>query len=228
VSRAEGTVTDYLGLILQLAGFTLAAAGYVWLLHRAFDANQLWGTVIFFLPPLGLVYLLVSLRRTWGPLLVLLLGAAVIAAPHGIKYYQSKYVDLGERRRVVEGEEHVTLTGWDRTDYELLERLPDTVVLQMANPDVTDETLKYLQGMRRLQELDLNDTQVTDAGLKLIAKLPKLQRLRLRKTHITDAGFRESLMPLELLRNVDVTGTAAKGSTLREWKEAQTGREYLK
>jgi len=221
-------MTDYLGLILQVVGFTLAAAGYVWLLHRAFEANQLWGTLIFFLPPLALVYLLVSLRHTWGPLLVLLLGAAVIAVPHGIKYYQREFVDLGERLRDVEGEQHVTLTGWDKKDYELLERLPDTVVLQMANPDVTDETLKYLRGMGRLQELDLNDTQVTDAGLKQIAQLPKLQRLRLRNTRITDAGFRESLMPLSLLRSVDVTGTAVKSSTLREWKKAQTGREYLK
>ncbi len=220
-------MTDYLGLILQITGFSVAAGGYVWLLHRAFESNQLWGTVIFFVPPLALVYVLVSLRRTWEPLLVLLLGAGVVASPHAIKYYQREYVDLGERLRTVDGEHHVTLTGWDRDDYSLLERLPDTVVLQMANPDVTDDTLQLIQGMSRLQELDLNDTQVTDAGLKILAKLPKLQRLRLRSTRITDAGFRESLMPLELLRNVDVTGTAVKGSTLREWKRASTGREYL-
>jgi hypothetical protein len=220
-------VTDYLGLILQVVGFTLAAAGYVWLLHRAFEANQLWGTLLFFLPVLAPFYILVSLRRTWGPLLLLLLGAAVVASPHGIRYYQRSFVDLGERLKVVAGEQHVTLNGWDRTDYALLEQLPDTVVLQMANPDVTDETLKHLRGMSRLRELDLNDTQVTDAGLKLIAQLPQLQRLRLRTTRITDTGFRESLMPLDLLRNVDVTGTAVKGSTLREWKRAQTGREYL-
>jgi hypothetical protein len=220
-------VTDYLGLILQIVGFTLAAAGYVWLLHRAFDANQLHGTIIFFLPPLALGYILLTLRRTWGPLALLLAGAAVTASPHAIKYYQREYVDLGERLRTVDGEQHVTLTGWDRDDYALLEKLPDTVVLQMANADVTDETLKHIQGMNRLQELDLNDTQVTDAGLKRIAQLPKLQRLRLRNTRITDAGFRESLMQLELLRNVDVTGTGVKGSTLRQWKKAQTGREYL-
>jgi hypothetical protein len=220
-------LTDYLGLILQIAGFTLAAAGYVWLLHQAFAANQLWGTLVFFLPVLAPVYILVSLRRAWAPALVMLAGAAFVAAPHGIKYYQREFVDLVERLKVVEGEQHVTLTGWDKTDYALLERLNDTVVLQMANPDVTDATLQHLQGMSRLQELDLNDTQVTDAGLKLIAQLPKLQRLRLRKTRITDEGFRESLMPLELLRNVDATGTAVKGSTLREWKKLQVGREYL-
>ena len=220
-------MTDYLGLILQVAGFAVAAAGYVWLLHRAFEANQLWGTLIFFLPPLMFVYMLLTPRRSWAPLVVFLVGVALVAAPHGIKYYQREFVDLGERLRIGEGEQHVTLTGWDRTDYGLLENLPDTVVLQMANADVTDETLKRLGGMARLQELDLNDTQVTDAGLKQLAQLPKLQRLRLRNTRITDAGFRESLMPLEMLRSVDVTGTAVKGATLREWKKNQTGREYL-
>jgi hypothetical protein len=220
-------VTDYLGLILQVVGFLLAAAGYVWLLKRAFDANQLWGTVLFFVPPLVPLYGLVALRRTWAPLLVLLLGGAVVAAPQAINHYLRAYVDLGERLKFVDGEQHVTLTGWDRTDYGLLELLPDTVVLQMANADVTDETLKYLQRMSRLRELDLNDTQVTDAGLKLVAQLPKLQGLRLRGTRITDAGFRASLMPLELLRHVDATGTGVKSSTLREWKKTQAGREYL-
>src|SRR5215813_7245128 len=112
-------MSDYLGLILQLVGFSLAAAGYVWLLHRAFESNQLWGTVIFFVPPLALVYILVLLRRTWAPLLVMLLGAGVVASPVAIKYYQRAYVDLGERLRIVDGEQHVTLTGWDKTDYGL-------------------------------------------------------------------------------------------------------------
>ncbi|MFO0969801.1 MAG: hypothetical protein U0793_29955 [Gemmataceae bacterium] len=218
---------DHLGLILQLSGLTLAAAAFVWLLHRAFHHNQLWGTVVFFVPPLGLVYSALAPRRAWAPLLLLALGVGVLLAPHAIKYYQRAHPNLGERLRIVDGEQHVVLTGWSKSDYGLLEQLPDTVVLEMANPDVTDETLKHLEGMGRLQELNLNESQVTDAGLKLIAQLPKLQRLRLRGTRITDAGFRESLMPLELLRNVDVTGTAVKGSTLREWKKQQTGRDYL-
>ena len=218
---------DHLGLILQLSGLALAAAGFVWLLHRAFDHNQLWGTLVFFLPPLFLVYAVIALRRAWAPVLVMAMGVGVQLSPYAIRAYQRAYPDLGERVRIVDGERHVVLTGWNKSDYGLLENLSDAVVLEMANPDVTDETLKLLQGMGRLQELTLNETQVTDTGLKLIAQLPKLQRLRLRGTRITDAGFRESLMPLELLRNVDVTGTAVKGSTLREWKKQQTGRDYL-
>lgn len=34
------------------------------------------------------------------------------------------------------------MTGWDRQDYGVLNGLKDVVVLQMANPDVSDETLR--------------------------------------------------------------------------------------
>jgi hypothetical protein len=220
-------MSEKLGFILTIVGFTVAAAGYVWLLSRTFQASEPWGTAIFFVPPLALVYLLVSFRRTWGPACVLLLGAGVVAIPYGIKYYQQQFVDLGERQKVVDGELHVTLTGWNKDDYSILERLPDTVVLQMANPDVTDNTLKYVNGMTRLRELDLNDSQVTDAGLGQLRRLANLQQLRLRKTKITDAGFRSTLAPMESLLKVEVTGTGVKGKTLREWKKAKPGRVYL-
>jgi hypothetical protein len=220
-------MTDWLGFILQILGLTFAAGGYVWLLIQAFRESETWGTVIFCVPPLAVAYLLLRLRRAWGPALLLLLGAAVLAAPYGIRHYQRAYIDLGERVKDVDGELHVTLTGWDKQDYAVLEHLPDAVVVQMANPDVTDEALKHLAGMKDLRELDLNDSQVTDAGLKWLGQLPRLQQVRLRGTKITDAGFREHLMPLKSLRNVEVNGTTVRGSTLREWKNAQPGREYL-
>ena len=74
-------------------------------------------------------------------------------------------VDLGPRDKNVDGERHVTLTGWDRGDYSVLRLMPDVSVLQMANADVTDDVLEGLRGMKNLHELDLNGTQVTDAGL---------------------------------------------------------------
>src|SRR5262245_19316200 len=166
-------MTDWLGFVLQIVGLTLASSGYVWLLHRAFAASQRWGTVVFFVPPLALVYIFANLRRNAVPALVILLGAGVVAAPYGIKLYQRSYIDLGERVRHVDGEVHVTLTGWDKEDYSVLALWPEVVVLQMANEDVTDETLKHLKGMKRLRELDLNDSQVTDEGLKLLRHLPK-------------------------------------------------------
>ena len=78
-------LNDWLGFALVVAGFAVAAAGYLWLLGRAFQASDLLGTVLFFLPPLVPLYGLVALRRCWAPLLVLLLGVAAVAAPTGIR-----------------------------------------------------------------------------------------------------------------------------------------------
>jgi len=218
---------EKLSFILTVAGFTVAAAGYVWLLWRTFRVSEAWGMVLFFLPALVPVYIITHLRRAWGPALLLLLGAAVVASPHGIRLYQQHFLDLAERQAVVDGEMHVTLTGWNRHDYSILEKIPTTVVLQMANADVTDETLEHLKDMNNLRELDLNDTAVSDAGLKYLNALPKLQQLRLRNTSVTDEGFRTSLAPLESLRNLDMTGTKVNSKTLRAWKNAKPGREYL-
>ena len=102
-------------------------------------------------------------------------------------------IDLGPRETIVDGQRHITLTGWDRKDYALLGSKHDVAVLQMANPDVTDQTLEHLKGMNRLKELDLNDTQVTDSGLKILRDLPALASLRLKNTKVTDQGFQESL-----------------------------------
>ena len=104
---------------------------------------------------------------------------------------------------------------------------PDVVVLQMANPDVTDETLELLRGLNQLRKLDLNNTQVTDAGLVVLAGLPRLERLRLGHTKITDEGFRTHLAGLASLQQIDVTGTAVKGKTKRNGRRAKPGREYL-
>ena len=97
----------------------------------------------------------------------------------------------------MDGELHVTLTGWDRhrPSTPAFCAGPAVVVLQMANPDVTDDTLDYLSGMAQLRELDLNDTAVTDAGLAKLARLGTLQSLRLKDTAITDAGFRDTVLP---------------------------------
>src|SRR5208337_307119 len=81
-------------------------------------------------------------------------------------------IDLGPREKIVDGQRHITLTGWDRNDYTFLGSKQDVAVLQMANHDVTDRTLELLKGMNALKDLDLDNTQVTDAGLKILKDLP--------------------------------------------------------
>jgi hypothetical protein len=218
---------EYAFLVLVL-GLVIAAVGFLWLLVAAFKVRKAWGFAVLLFPPLALVFIPYHWRRCVGPLLVFLLSGLLLGAPFAVNYYNEHFGTLGPREKTVGEELHITLTGVPAPDYAGLQSKPRTVVLQMANPDVTDATLAYLKGMDELRELDLNDTQITDAGLPILAGLPKLQELRLRKTKITDEGFRKYLATKDGLRKLDLRETEVKGKTLRDWKQAGPEREYLK
>ena len=81
--------------------------------------------------------------------------------------------DKNARERDVEGEKHLTLTGSDPKTNPDLTHKQDLGVLQMANPNVNDQSLESLKGMNLLRELDLNGSQVTDAGLEILKDLPR-------------------------------------------------------
>ncbi len=134
-------------------------------------------------------------------------------------------LDLGPLEMMVGGQRHLTLTGWDRKDYSFLRLKPDLVVLQMANPDVTDSTLENLKGLRDLKELDLSDTQITDAGLLVLKELPALEVLRLARTKITDQGFRTALLSKESLLKLDVQKTGVRADTIKDWREKNPHRQ---
>lgn len=148
--------------------------------------------------------------------LVLLAGPAILT--------RTMSVSLGPRERTVDGERHLSLTGWDGTSYTFLQTKTDTTVLQMGNADVTDETVTLLRGLSKLRELDLNDSSITDAGLASLAELPSLETLRLRGTKITDSGFREHLMKSTTLQQLDLRQTAVAAETVDEWKAANESR----
>jgi hypothetical protein len=157
----------------------------------------------------------------------LLLSAAPFAYTHLIEpiifhYFRPPYV------AEVNGEIHVTLTGIPNYDYAKLPRFQEAAVLQMANPDVSDDTLKFLRDFKRLKELDLNDTRITDAGLAELQHCPLLEKLRLKKTAITDAGFRAHLLDRASLEEIDVRETQVLSRTLRDWKKQKDGRKFLK
>ncbi|MBY0523007.1 MAG: hypothetical protein K2R98_06395 [Gemmataceae bacterium] len=218
---------EQVGLLLLVAGAILATIAELWLIVRGFRVHWAWGVGLILVPPLALVFALCHFRKALAPLALFVLAGLVIATPYGINYYYQNHVDLGPREKTVDGELHLTLTGWDQTDYSVLQARPTVVVLQMANGDVTDATLENLRGMTQLRELDLNDTQVTDRGLELLATLPQLRELRLARAKITDEGFRQHLADKESLVKIDLTGTPVKGKTKRDWKQAKTSREYL-
>jgi hypothetical protein len=210
-----------------IAGLVVGAIGFLWLVVAAFKVSKPWGFAVLLVPPLALVFVPLHFRKSKVALVVLLISGALLGAPYAVNYYQEKFGDHGPREKIVNGELHITLTGWDGTDYSFLQKKTQAVVLQMANPNVTDATLEYLKRMDNLRELELNDSAVTDEGLAVLAELPRLEELRLARTRITDAGFRKHLFARESLLKLDLTGTAVKGKTKRDWKKVRSGREYL-
>jgi len=211
---------------MQLGGLAVAALAWVWLIIRAFRKHRWWGFSSLVIPPVGLVFAARHPRKGTAPLGLFLLSLLVAATP--ALYTLFVTLDLKPRDKLVNGQRHLTLTGWNRKDYSLLKLNPDVVVLQMANPDVTDETIEALKGMKELQELDLNGTQVTDAGLRVLKDLPALAALRLARTKVTDQGFRDTLFSKGSLMNLDLSGTQVSRETLQAWHEAKPGRRGLR
>jgi hypothetical protein len=209
-------------------GAVLGVLGFLWLIVRAFKYRVLWGLGLIVLPPLGLVFIWRHFRKAVGPTLVLLLAGVVAAAPYGVSFYERHFVPLQPYEQVVDGELRITLTGLNDFDYTILRQKPQTVVLQMANPNVDDRTLENLKGMDHLGELDLSGTAITDEGLAIVAALPQLKTLRIARTKITDEGFRTHLFSKESLVHLDLTGTQVRGKTKREWKKQKPEeREYV-
>ncbi len=217
---------EYYAVYFELAGLALLVIGWLWMADSAFRRHAVLGVAVLLVPPAAPVYGLWRRGNARAPLVVMGLGLALAAFPP--IYQLLTPIDLGPRDKMVDGERHVTLTGWDRSDYSILGSLRDAVVLQMANPDVTDDVLESLRGLDRLKELDLNDTAITDAGLMVLKDLPALESLRLKNTKITDAGFRGALAEKESLKRLDLTGTGVEAETVDAWRKAGAGRRAMR
>ena len=208
----------YLGLILSVFGLG-------WLYVAALRYERRWFIRMCIFPPLALGFLRKAPSHAKWPFLTLFLGLCFLTAPAAYTHWMP--VDLGEHERRVDGKVVVTLTGWDRKDYSFLKQRPDIVILQMANEDVTDETLGFLAESKNLQELDVSHSAITDAGLAVLQKLPDLEKLHVVKTAVTDAGVNAHLTPHPKLKQLDVSQTAVTKGALKKFKEQFQGRRTV-
>lgn len=223
--------TELLGLILIAVGILIVCLGHLWLTVRAFRTQTGWGFAVLVLVPFGgLAYLFSHFRQAVWPLAVIVLGSVVAIVPIAVVRLVEPRIDLGERNKMVNGERHLTLTGWDKTDYGLLAQYSDVVVLQMANADVTDLTLEHVRKLKGIKELDLNDTKITDVGLPALADLPNLEALRIARTGVTAEGLTKHVLTLPKLKELDVSGIpSVPPKTLRDWKNVDPmNRKYVK
>lgn len=187
------------------------------------------GLLLFVVQTIALRLFRVSPVRVWTrrifPAVLISIGIIGLTLPAAITRFTP--VDLGKHEARVDGERHVTLTGWDQTDYSILTRMPDVVVLQMANSDVTDQTLSYLAKLKSLRELDVAGSQITDAGVAKLSGLTKLQKLIISRTKVSDHGLGLLLDKLPELKQLDVRETRVTPAVLRLWLKAKEGRRAL-
>lgn len=212
---------------IVIAGLVALIIGWIALIAAAFRVGKAWGYGALLMPPVALLFIPKHYGMARRPLLFILWGLIIGSLPYLVSRLGNVFIDLGPYERMVEGELHLTLTGWDRKDYSVLKARPGTVVLQMANSDVDDATLELILPMAGLKELDLNDTAITDAGLAKLAAFKNLKVLRLRNTKVTDAAFQKWMASLEHLMEVDVRGTTIAPETIRQWRQAKTGRKAM-
>jgi hypothetical protein len=207
-------------------GVLIGTVGHIWLICRGWQVRWYWALMLLF-SPLAVLFLIRHFKKAIAPAAVMLLGVLVALAP--FVYTHLVPPDLGPFIKPDnEGRLVIGLSGWNRTDYSVVEAYPKVVKLEMANADVNDQTLQYLKNCKELRELDLNHTQVTDAGLAVLAGLPNLEVLHMRGTKVTDAGFKQHLEALPALKQIDFRDTEVSLETQKEWKKAEKGRKFMK
>jgi hypothetical protein len=217
-------VSEVVGVGLLFGGLLLLVAGLIWLIVQSYRSRGfLLALLLLLTTPFGpLAYGLIHFRKCLRPLVLILAGLLVGAVPFAFSHGLELLMGLGERERIIAGERHLVLTGWDRPDYSILNSRTDVVVLEMANPNVDDETLKLLLPLTKLRELTLNDSVISDAGLQLLRQLPALESLRIARTKITKDGIVELLAdPPAKLKELDVSGNSIPASALRKWKNQE-------
>lgn len=115
--------------------------------------------------------------------------------------------DLSEeeivRLRSLANPGELDLTGTRITD-AALDTIPrDTIKLSLAKTKVTDEGMKHLKGLHRLERLNLAETQITDCGISELLGMSTLVWINLTESKVSKAGpekLRREVPGIEIVR----------------------------
>ena len=93
-------------------------------------------------------------------------------------------------------------------DLVWLQKCPRLELIALMGTGISDRGLDSLGHLPRLESLSLSSDRLTDRGCESLAKLPSLQELSLASVNIHDAGVRE-LARLSRLRVLRLTASAS-------------------
>jgi len=94
----------------------------------------------------------------------------------------------------------------DDEEMALLGSCAEIKALHLGGSDITNDGLKHIVGMTKLEYLTLHYTQITDEGLEHLRGLSKLSRLNLSDTSVGDRGIKH-IEGLENLRELWLDNT---------------------
>ncbi len=100
-------------------------------------------------------------------------------------------------------------------DLKPLESLPKINFLALDGSSITDRGLEHIKGLTELMELDIRGTRITDDGLRYLSGMSKLRTLHLEFLPITDAGL-EHLKGLKNLEALNLNGTDVTEAGLKD------------
>ncbi len=106
-------------------------------------------------------------------------------------------------RRQIPSVDNTPVTGTELKHIQGLTRLQS---LDLRGAQVNDAELEHLKNMRQLESLDLKGAQVTDIGLQILQNLAALEMLSLESTQMTDTGV-QYLKGMSQLRLLDLSRT---------------------
>ena len=89
----------------------------------------------------------------------------------------------------------------------------------VSNSTITDDDLRFIQGLRSLRELVLIGDKISDAGIKHLRSLTRLEHLDLLDTSITDKGL-VHLRSIQSLKRLALTGGKFTPNGLASLKRA--------
>src|SRR4051794_37866291 len=104
-------------------GALLAALAWLWIVVRAFRTHKVWGWFMVFpltFPPTVSLFLALKHRPARAPLGLMLLAGVMVGSALVYAKYEENFRSFGELETIVDGDLHLTLTGWHKTDYSLL------------------------------------------------------------------------------------------------------------
>lgn len=109
-----------------------------------------------------------------------------------------------------------------RAPDRLIEKVADLPYLRLVKLPactITDESLRPLQTLKRLEWLELFKTPATDNAVAIVAKIKSLKTLDLRGTRVTDACVSE-LISLPNLQNLYIGNTAITSQAVDQIRAA--------